>query len=177
MLDRARKTLSAAGLTVPLHQIDFRNLHDHFPPRFDAVVCLTSALLEVLDDTDALHALQSMHRVLKPGGMLIFDQGMSDAMIHDKPRVDPLLNTRDYSRLFVMDYDPDVMTIRICDFIHTENACDFQTFTVRLRIRLLDDWKQILARAGFQKVDFFGSWEEEPYDKHTSRRLIAVAYK
>jgi len=176
MLDRARKTLSDAGLTVPLHQLDFRRLHEHFSDRFDAVVCLTSALLEVLDDTDALEALQSMRQVLKPGGILIFDQGLSDAMIREKPGVDPILNTRDYSRLFVIDYDPEVMTIRICDFIHTETACDFQTFTVRLRIRLLDDWKRLLARAGFQKVDFFGSWEEEPYDKTTSKRLIAVAY-
>ena len=118
-----------------------------------------------------------MRRVLSPGGILIFDQGMSDAMIQEKPEVDPILNTRDHSRLFVMDYEPEVMTIRICDFIHTDADRDFRTFTVRLRIRLLDDWKRLLARAGFQKIDFFGSWEEEHYDKKTSRRLIAVAYK
>ncbi len=154
MLERARKTLSDAGLTVPLHQIDFRRLHDHFPDRFDAVVCLTSALIEVIDDTDALEALQSMRRVLKPGGILIFDQGLSDAMIQEKPKVDPILNTRDQSRLFVMNYEPAVMTIRICDFIHTDADCNLHTFTVRLRIRLLDDWKRLLDPAKDNRAEF-----------------------
>jgi len=50
MLAQARKNLSAAGIDVPLIQADFRHLPDSFDVQFDAVVCLTNSINEVLTD-------------------------------------------------------------------------------------------------------------------------------
>jgi hypothetical protein len=72
--------------------------------QFDAVVCLTSAITEPLTDADALKTLSSMRGVLKDGGILVFDQGQTDAKMKNPSKFDLKLNERDYSRLFVMDY-------------------------------------------------------------------------
>ncbi len=175
MLREAKRKLAAAGADVPLYRLDFRELPRHFAGAFDAVVCLTSALSEVTDDGDARLALQSMRQVLQPGGIFIFDQGITDAMMANPPRYDLVVNNRDFSRLFVMDYQAEIMTITICDFIHSAAASDFRTFTVRQRIRLLDDWRQLLTETGYSGLRFYSDWDFGPYRKNIRKRLIAVA--
>jgi len=63
------------------------------------------------------------------------------------------------------------------DFIHTESECDFKHNSFQIRIRLKDSWDSIIRKAEFTKIDYFGDWQFKPYDKESSRRLIAVAYK
>lgn len=172
MLTQARAHLDDA---VPLRQVDFCDLPAHFDTPFDAVVCLTNAINEVLDDAGTLRALQSMRAVLRPGGLLIFDQGQTDASMRDPARFAPVLNTRDWTRFFVIDIERQIQTVHIFDFVHTAATCATHHTPVRLRIRLLDSWRQMLTEAGFTDVAIYGDWVDTPYDKATSRRLIAVA--
>ncbi len=174
MLEQARENLVRSGVDIVIRKTDFRELETCFDTPFDAVVCLSSAINEVHEDTEAIRALKSMKSVLRPGGILVFDQGLSDAAMKDPPGFDPVVNSRDFSRLFTMEYAEDMMTVNIFDFIHTEERCDFHKSSVKLRIRLQDDWKRLIREAGFRKFDFFGDWDFTPYDKTASRRLIAV---
>ncbi len=118
-----------------------------------------------------------MKSVLRPGGTLVFDQGNSDASVGNPPRFDPVVNNRDHTRLFVIDYSGDIQTFNIFDFVHTREICDFHYTTVRIRVRLQDSWKKLLSEAGFDLVEVFGDWESTPYDKESSCRLIVVAQK
>ena len=120
MLAQARKNLSAAGIDVPLIQADFRHLPDSFDVQFDAVVCLTNSINEVLTDDETLQALHSMKSVLRDGGILVFDQGQTDATMKNPPKFDAVVNTRDWTRFFVLEYLGNTMTVNVFDFIHTE---------------------------------------------------------
>ena len=173
----AQAHVVTAGKGIPLRQADFRELPEHYDVSFDAVVCLTNSINEVLEDAETLRALRSMRAVLRPGGILVFDQGQTDASMRNPARFAPVLNTRDFTRLFTMAYEGDIMTIDIFDFIHTEEVSDFDHSSVRIRIRLLDSWLEILGRAGFGEVEVFGDWHGTPYDKSSSRRLIVVAVR
>ncbi len=177
MLAQAKKNLSSAGLNIALKKADFRELEKSHSSTFDAVVCLTSAINEVLDEDEVRRALQSMKARLRSGGILVFDQGVSDAMMKNPPRFDPVINNRDFSRLFVLEYTDKIMNVNIFDFVHTEQVSDFYTAKVHLAIRLKDNWDRLLAEAGFSKVDYFGGMDFAEYDKETSKRLIAVAIK
>jgi ubiquinone/menaquinone biosynthesis C-methylase UbiE len=175
MLRQAQKKLKDAGLDSPLKKADFRKLETHFRQQFDAVVCLTNSINEVLEESEVLRALRSMKAVLRPGGILVFDQGQSDAMMKNPPRFDPIVNNRDFSRLFVLDYSTDVMQVNIFDFVHTEEKSEFYDTTVNVAIRLKNDWERILSEVGFSNIQYYGDLDFTPYDKDTSRRLIAVA--
>lgn len=177
MLSQARKNLADVDLEIPLDKADFGDLGRHFRSQFDAVVCLTNAINEPLGDDETLKALTSIRTVLKDGGILVFDQGQTDAGMKNPPRYDLIVNERDYSRLFVMDYLESQMDVHIFDIIHTEDERDFRHNLIRLQIRLKDDWESILKEAGFTKTEYFGDWQFTPYDKEQSKRFIAVAYK
>lgn len=177
MLAQARRNLAEVELDVPLLRADFRHLPDYFAPEFDAVVCLTNSINEVLTDGETLQALRSIRSVLRPGGILVFDQGQTDASMRHPPKFDLLVNSRDRTRFFVMEYTADVMTVNIFDFVHTEDTSDFKHFAVRSRVRLQGSWTQVLREAEFANCEFFGDWDWTPYSKETSRRLIAVVHK
>ncbi len=177
MLEQAQKNLSEANLQIPLKKIDFRYLDEHFKAQFDAVVCLSNAINEPLKDAETLRALQSMKTVLKDGGILIFDQGQTDATMKNPPKYDPIVNDRDFSRLFTIEYSDKQMEVHIFDFLHSDKKRDFKHSSFRIRIRLQDSWKQMLNQAGFKKAEYFGDWLFTPYDKEQSKRLIVVAHK
>ncbi len=175
MLRQAQKKLIKTDIDLPVKKADFRELEKHFKRQFDAVVCLTNSINEVLEESEIRRALKSMKAMLRPGGILVFDQGQSDAMMKNPPRFDPVINNRDFSRLFVMEYSTDVMKVNIFDFVHTEKRCEFQNTTVNVAIRLKNEWEKILSDVGFSSVQYFGDLDFAPYDKNTSLRLIAVA--
>ena len=55
----------------------------------------------------------------------MFDQGQTDAKMKNPSKFDLILNERDYSRLFVMDYLDKEMEVHVFDFVHTESEKDF----------------------------------------------------
>ena len=177
MLEQARRNITETGAAIPLKIADFRDLKPQYDEPFDAVVCLTNAINEPLEDEDAERTLQSIKSVLQPGGILVFDQGQTDASMKNPPRFAPVVNTRDYSRLFAMEYESDVMNITIFDFIHTENTTDIKTALVSIRIRLQENWEKLLNQVGFSNITFFGGWDGDAYNKESSSRLIVVAEK
>lgn len=177
MLAQARSNLAKAGIEIPLQRIDFRELAAQFERRFDAVVCLSNSINELLDDAEVLRALGAMRAVLRPGGLVVVDQGQTDASVRQRPLYEPVVKDRDLTRVFVMEYDNDLITVHVLDFLHTGEEMGFDETTVRLRIRLRDDWQRLFSEAGFSTVDLYGSWKGAKYDNETAERLIAVATK
>jgi len=177
MLDRSRKNLTEAGLEIPVKKADFRELEKSYTAQFDAVVCLSNAINEVLEEEEIHRALQSMKGVLRPGGILVFDQGQSDATMKNPPKFDPVINNRDFTRLFVIEYSKKLMKVNIFDFIHTKKKFGFYASSVNVAIRLKDDWVRLLSKTGFRNAEYFGDFNFSEYDKQSSQRLIAVAQK
>lgn len=175
MLSQAHKNISEAKVNIPVKKVDYRDLEKHYDSNFDAILCLTSAINESLGDAETLRALSSMKAVLRTGGILVFDQGQSDASMKNPPKFSPIVNNRDYSRLFIMDYTDDVMKVDIFDFTHTDDYCDFNHACVQVQIRIKADWDRILDEAGFTRTEYFGDWAFTQYDKEKSKRLIVVA--
>ncbi len=171
----AQAKIKIANTNVVLQKVDFCNLSDTYNEKFDAVVCLNNSINEILEDSETLIALRSMKSVLHTNGLLVIDQGQTDALMHNPPRFAPILNNRDITRLFTMDYSSNIMTVNIFDFTRTAKAFDIKHHKVRIRIRLMDSRHDILKKAGFVKVDFYSDWNFTSYNKESSKRLIVVA--
>lgn len=177
MLAQARKNLVARELEIPLHRVDYRELPRRFDREFDAVVCLSSSILHMPDDEQVLRAFRSMRAILREGGILILTQGTTDRQWKEKPRFILAANTRDFSRLFVIDYLGPGARYNILDIHHGEERSELQTWSIEYpRMLLKDDQERLLGAAGFERIHFYGSYQFEPYDKASSHLLIAVAH-
>lgn len=175
MLDQAQTRLQKAGVDLPIQKADFRQLEQYSSEKFDSVVCLTNAINEVLDESGVRAALKSMRSMLRPGGILIFDQGQSDLMMREKPRFEPVLNNRDYSRVFALEYSGQVMRVNVLDLIHDGLKNEFYASKFDIAIRLKDDWDRLLDGIGFSDIQYYGDYEFNDYDKESSHMLLVVA--
>jgi len=177
MLSVAGEKMERLGLEIPLVKADFRSLPERFPEPFDAILCLSTSLPHVETEDEMIRAIKSMHASLTDGGVLILTQGSSDRMMIEKPRFMPVVNNRDLSRAFVIDYYGRGMTFHVLDFIHTEQQTDFLTWSASYPfIPLKEDYRRMLGAAGFKDVHTYGGYDFSPYDE-TSRFLIIVAAK
>jgi SAM-dependent methyltransferase len=176
MLAQARRNLAGLGLELPLHQVDYRHLPECFGRTFDAVVCLSSAILHMPDETEASKAFRSMAGVLRPGGILVLTQGTSDRQWREKPRFLLALDNEEVTRLFVIDYEGQGARYNILDIGHRQPGGELKVWSADYpRVLLRDDYARLLPEAGFASVCFYGGYGFEPYDKEESRRLIVVA--
>ena len=179
MLAQAGKNLSGCRLEIPLRKVDYRELPQHFSSaQFDAVVCLSTSILHMPNETEVLRAFRSMREVLREGGILILTQGTTDKMWKEKPRFVLAVNRKDFSRLFVIDYFNQGARYNVLDIFHGDEVGDFKVWSTEYPYILLrDDQDRLLRASGFDTVDFYGSYHFDPYDKETSNLLIAVARK
>ena len=178
MLAQAHNNLAGRGLRVPLHRVDYRELPQHFGRQFDAVLCLSSSILHMPNEDEVLRAFTSMRGVLRDGGVLVLTQGTTDKQWREKPRFILAVNTKDFSRLFVIDYFGRGARYNTLDIFHSEEAQDFKISGVDYpQVLLKDDQEKLLKASGFGSVDFYGTYRFGPYDKEASSRLITVAHK
>jgi len=176
MLAQTRQNLVRCGIEVPLQQADYRNLPRHFQKKFDAVTCLGS-IGYMPDDKEFLRAFQSMYAVLREGGLLVLTTIPTDKQWKEKSRFRLAVNTPDVTRLFVMDYFKRKVRYNILDIYHSSEASDLKVWSAELTILLRNAQERLLKTAGFQRVDFFGDFDFNPYDESQSPHLITVAYK
>jgi hypothetical protein len=60
-----------------------------------------------------MQALRSMRSVLRTGGILVFDQGQTDAGMRNPQRFCPVINKPDLTRLLVTDYAGEIATMHV----------------------------------------------------------------
>jgi len=178
MLDQAEANLARHGLSIPLYEADYRELTKHFDVTFDAVTCLSTSIAEMRNELEVLRAFRSMREVLRRGGVLVLTQSTTDKQWERKPRFIPAVNTRDFARIFVIDYDKKGARYNILDIFHGQDGPDFKVWSIDYpRIFLKDDYERLLKTAGFRTSYFYGSYDFSPYKKEESDLLIAVAIK
>jgi len=180
MLEIARKKIEKVGLDINVKKGDFRYFNQSNLMKYDAVVCLSSSICEIHSEKDVIIALKSMFGILNNKGILIIDQGQSDSMMKSRPRFIPIINNREISRLFVIDYQDNAnefITVNICDLEHTDEKCCFSINPFKLRIRLFDEWKDLLQKAGICDYNIYGNWEMADYDKTESKRMLIAITK
>ena len=173
MLEVANKNLSKHGKTIPLGQCDFRYLEQKHSGTFDAVVCLTTALPHLHNDEDLVLALKSMRQRLNKGGVLVLTQGTTHYTL-SMPPIEVVVNREDFSRIFVMEQNGVFQTIHVLDLFHSKDRIENNQYDIVYRILLDNDYRRLLAEAGFNSIDIYGSYDMSKYDEE-SRRMIVVA--
>lgn len=153
-----------------INKVNFEELHTFYKKKFDVILCLSNAINEV--HVNPAKALNSMKKVLRPGGCIIFDQGQTDAMMEHPPHKETVVDTSAFSRVMTMSYQDNRMTIDIEDTI--KNINKVMSSQIQLEIRLQKEWEQILDTCNLDYV-MYGDFSGTKYDTDTSKRLIIVA--
>ncbi|MDH4158082.1 MAG: class I SAM-dependent methyltransferase [candidate division Zixibacteria bacterium] len=175
MLQQAREKLGRNNLKIPLVKADFSELPRYFDRPFDAVLCLTTSLPQVLTEDNVRRALGSMREVLAPKGILVLNQGMSDRQWHDRVRFHPVVSTADHTRIIVVDYYESEWEAHVLDVFHGEGSPGFYVNSFRYLKMLEDDYVRLLDEVHFRDVHVYGGFDMRPYNKKETSSLVIVA--
>lgn len=176
MLAVARRNLEDRNISIRLSRVDYRELPEHFDEKFDAIVCLTSAICEMPDSVQMLQAFKSMRQALRDRGILVLSQGTTDKQWAEKPRFILVEDNRDYTRLFAVDYLDKGARYNVVDIFHRGDEGEIETWGIDYpQMVFRDGQESLLKSAGFRGVEFYGSYSFEHYSKETSNHLITVA--
>lgn len=180
MIARAHANAERAGLSIPFHTARFQDLRQTLNRRFDAVLCLGNSFVHILSDDDALASLVNMRECLRAGGVLILHNLNYDKRWREKPRwfavnAGVLQNGETLVWRFA-DYGADLITFNIALFTKSESGTwSVQVQSTFQRPYQKSEIENLLHRAGFGEIKFYGNLQGEPFDAAQSPDLVAVA--
>ena len=155
MLEVCREHAELAGV-LGLLDLRLGDLAD--PPvdeRVRLVTCPFRSYLHLLDDEQRLRALQAARELLVPGGRLVFDVF--------EPAADDIQDThgrwleREPGIFERADWDTRARTLRL------SVRGDAGATSFMLAWRSPDEWRALIARAGFQVVGCYGWFDRRPH--------------
>jgi SAM-dependent methyltransferase len=169
-VEAAREAAAEAGVPAHLLVGDMREL-----PRgaFDAVFCFGNSF-GYLDDAGNEAFLESVGAALVPGGRFALDFGQTAESVY------PRLETRQEAEMagfrFVEETRLDPVTSRIENVFEFSKDGKTERKLASQRVYLAGDVVRMLARAGLETREIFGSTEEAPFAL-SAHRLLLLAEK
>jgi len=165
------------GKYVPLKKEDFRTLGNSWGEGFDMIMCLTTSLPHMLTDDDVVTALTSMYDRLNDGGVLVISNGITDALLTNKPKFIPARVLGNEAFYFVMEYQENQLIFNVVYVKKTEDSFEdkFTSLTYNgMRKSVLE---RCFARTSFRAVQYYGDYDMSTYDPTSSTKLIVVSEK
>jgi SAM-dependent methyltransferase len=160
LIDEAKRTAAAQGLTCTFEHRDMRELP--WPDRFDGLFCFGNSF-GYLGHAGNAQFLRAAHAALKPGGRFALETGLAaESLLANFPIARRSWHTLgDMLMLREMSYDP----------ARGEASTDYQFIRGAVcekkravySIYMYRELEELLKRAGFQDVEGCGSQSEAPY--------------
>jgi len=179
MIGRARALAAAEGPEVPFAVAEFGELAWALPGPHDAVLCLGNSLPHLLSPEAVQQALADFASALRPGGLVVIQNRNYDRVWPERERFMPLQTHREGDREWLffrfMDFHEATLTFHVVTLTGSGSTWSYQVGSTELRPIFQADLAGWLAAAGFRDVQFYGSYEGEPFDPRASGDLIAVA--
>lgn len=175
MVERARRKAEGEGLSIDYRVMDMREMGSGFErSAFDGVVCVGNTLVHLASLEEIAGVLRMARRLLAPEGVLVTQTINYDRILDQELTC---LSTVDNDHItFERRYQRD----------RTDGRIGFQTaLTIKSQGKVLThevplvplrrrELNAAIRQAGFQTIDYWGSFAGEPFNAASSVPLIAV---
>ena len=201
MIARAKENAQRENSTVDFQVAGFQNLRATFKGKQDAVLCLGNSFVHVLDEDAALDSLRNMRDCLREGGAFVMHNLNYDKRWKEKPRwfvvnagtlneSETLIwRFADYAELqnanselgvhesqFKIPYLQLRITFNIALFTKNETgAWSVQVQSTPQRPYQKSELVNLLMKAEFRNLEFYGDLQGNPFDVEKSGDLVIVA--
>jgi len=143
------------------------------PDYFDTIVNLYISFGYFNDQKDDLKMLRNIYKSLKKNGSFIIETLGKEIIVRD------FVEAEWFERAgctILTEYEPvDSWTFMKNRWILLKDGKRVEKFFTQ-RLYSASELRALLQEAGFNKVEIYGDWDENPYDQYASK-LITVARK
>jgi SAM-dependent methyltransferase len=172
LIGEAERRSAEAGLDVRWVTGDVRNLN--FAGEFDAAVSLFSSLGYFGSDGDDQRVLEGARRAVTAEGSLLLETMHRDLIAREyaerdwweTPAGDIVRVEREFDAVEGVSHET---------LSWHSPAGEAGQKRHSIRVRCGSEWKALLERSGWRPVEWFGSWDLDPFT-HDSERLLILAH-
>jgi SAM-dependent methyltransferase len=194
MIARAKENTHRENVNVEFQIAGFQSLRETFKEKFDAVFCLGNSFVHVLAEDAALESVKNMRDCLREGGVLVMHNLNYDKRWKEKPRwfaVNAgMLNESETLIWRFADYaegqetrgegqvthHPPRITFNIALFTKSDSGTwSVQVQSTPQRPYQKSQLENLLIKAGFRNLEFYGDLQGKPFDVEKSGDLVIVA--
>jgi len=169
-LQAARQTAAREALDIEFIRKDVRNFKRK--DAFDVAINLYNSFGYFENPRDDLVFLKNAHYSLKEGGSLIIDVLGKEIAVRDY--ADAEWFERDGYTVLTESFPIDSWTSVQNRWILLKGRKRWEKIFTQ-RLYAASELRTLLFQAGFASVEFYGDWDESPYNEK-ARTLIAVAF-
>lgn len=171
LLAQAKSASAAAGVEIHWVRGDMRYLP--WREQFDTCLSLFSAFGYFEDDAENEQVLHQVQRSLKPGGVFLLDVSNRDyCLLRLWPNVWHYVE----EAAVLEETSFDALTSRFTTTFTWVEEGKWESLTHSVRHYTAPELSGMLQRAGLDPVAYYGDFEGEEFDFHSSR-LIVIAEK
>ena len=182
LIERARERIvNEEDDTLSFVQSDLTHFSEVVSGEFDAVISLGNTLPHLQHEDELDHAFDTIHQVLRPGGVFVFQNRNYDRLLKTKERF--LLPTThrqaDSEQIFFRfnDFEGDKVRFNIVHFTRVGEGWIHEVFSTELSPWLQTTLEESVKKAGFHSLDFYGDFSGTPFDHESSNDVVGLARK
>lgn len=180
MVHRAQKKAIENKVAVKTFVSDMRQLDQHTNELFDCIFCIGNSIVHLGDADSILTAVIQMKNRLAPSGKLIlqiinFDRILSKG-ITALPTIQNNEIDLEFHRNYIRDKERGLIYFDTVLTVKEGNAPSRFTNRVELFPLLASSLKEILTKAGFRSINFYGGFDQESYIPDESFLLVTEAF-
>jgi len=182
LLDIARKNHVVDEENAPLFvESDFLSVADKVEGPFDAIISLGNSLAHVNNVVEMGSILTSINNLLRPGGVFVFQNRNYDRLVATQERFlfPSTYRVADNEQIFFRfnDFVGDKVRFNVVHFTRVGERWMHEVVSTVLTPWQKNTISEMMKRAEFVAMDFYGDFSGTPFDAETSDDLVCLARK
>ena len=177
MIHRLHTRSKKQKLKIKTIKTDFLNLPAKIHQQFDAIFCMGNSLAHAKTQRELLRILSNFYKLLNPNGLLFIQILNYDRIISRKEIIQNIKESdgKIYIRFYC--FTDKNINFNIIILERKDGLLQYKLQTTTLRPIGQKEIVELLKRAGFKKIDSFGSIMAEKFIKNKSKDLFIIARK
>ena len=176
MLDALVRNAAHKGLSVKVLQAPLRDLPKRFHEAVDGLFCMGNTVAHLVDARELDATLAAFRHVLKPEGSLILQMLNYDKILGERQRIQSVREAGGATYVRFYDFHNDHVVFNVVKLEHREAGVEQHRLAISLKPWNSQELTSAVKRAGFQKIQTFGSIALEPYTSSSSKDLVIHAH-
>lgn len=177
MIELLRTHAQEMGVTVRALESTFLALPLEVQEKLDAVFCMGNVLAHVLRRSELSDTFSAFARVLKPGGLLFFQNLNYDRILARRESVQSINESETTTYVRYYEYEEDTIRFHILKVKKEGTGVTHELNSTTLRPIVRNELLQLLPEAGFDDIRLFGGITMEEFQEQASKDLVILATK
>jgi len=181
LLKIAKEGLSEEDESIRFIKADFQNFNEYIDTEVDAVFCLGNSLPHILSIEDMKTALGNVNKILKPGGVFVFQNRNYDKLLGSKDRFQfpTTFRAADNEEIFFRfnDFENTNIRFNIVHFTRVGDRWIHEVFSTKLMPWQYEDFSAMITEIGFAGQHYYGDFTGTPFDPDSSTDLVGLVRK